>query len=149
MKINAALAAAFMLTAGGMGAGTAGRPRPAAPWQQGMSSDQSASTPAPRWPASSPAARRPETATEQAQGARRLQGGSIRRRYSRRAFRLAIGDKGHGVSSAIATRATSTPLQAMAASVRSRSSSRGLNSPNGVLFHKGTLFVAERERILR
>ena len=147
MKINAAIAAAFMLTAGGIAqAQQAAAPAPAPPWQQGMSADQTGSTlhplagivtgrPASELPINKlkvPAGFKVEVFAEGIPDARSI----------------AIGDKG--------TVFIGNRLQSSVYAIVEKGGKRevktiltGMNAPNGVLFSKGTLYVAERERILR
>ncbi|HEX4325424.1 MAG TPA: PQQ-dependent sugar dehydrogenase [Burkholderiales bacterium] len=145
MKINAGIAAAFMLTAGGIAqAQPAAAPAPS--WQQGMTSDQATSTlhplagivtgrPASELPLNKlkvPAGFKVEVFADGIPDARSL----------------AIGDKG--------TVFVGNRNQSNVYAITNNGGKRevkvilkGLNSPNGVLFHKGTLFIAEPTRILR
>jgi len=145
MKINAALAAALLLTAGGIAqAQQAAAPAPS--WQQGMSADQSTSTlhPLAGIVTGRPASELPLNKLKVPPGFKvEVFADGIPDARS-----IAIGDKG--------TVFVGNRNQSNVYAITSNGGKRevkvilkGLNAPNGVLFHKGTLFVAERERILR
>lgn len=148
MKLRSTLAAALLLTFGAAAqAQQAAAPAaPAAPWQQGMSPDQATSTLHPLAPI---VTGRP--ASELALNKLKVPAGFKVEVFADGipdARSMAIGDKG--------TVFVGNRLQSNVYAIVNNGGKRevkvilkGLNSPNGVLFHKGTLFISERERIVR